>query len=1033
MNEHSGKNEHRTTGAPLAKLTLPRLLRGIPRPRLFAILDEGRKGDATWIVASGGAGKTTLAATYIVERKFPYLWYQLDQDDTDPATFFYYLGIAARQACPDRDVFLPLLTPEYLRDVPGFARRYFRQLFALLPAGTVLVLDNFQTVGESPILAEILRSAIEEIPPDAALVAISRSHPPAELARAVLHGTLKILDWETLRLTLEETQAIAAQHQLLDDNLLQALHKRAGGWPAAVTLLVEQIKRKGMDTWETEHHSLETVFQYFASEYFDTLSHVTQDFLLKTALLAHMSASLAEQVSGHHDAASILADLHRRHFFTNRRELKEPHYQYHDLFREFLLTRAEATFSREQYLALTRKAGQLLTEHQRQDEAIALHLRAKDWERAIPLILELAPQRLGQGRAQIVADWLDQLPPQLIDTMPWLMYWRGMSQIGVQPSVAITTLRQAFDKFIGEENGVGRLLTASAIVDLTYLLRMNLLATAPWIDTIQKELELNPRFPSPMVEARILTSLLTVLIYTQPYNVRLPEYAQRLTALLDHVADVNQKVNMGAQLAHYYALIEGNIGACDRIAFRMTALLTSPEITPMMQIRWRMLSSAFTVIAFRRDDIVQSVTPVLSIIRDNDLYFLEGVAHTYTILARLNTGETGDIQALLDRMKVLGSATYPGDLSFYFLMCSAMALTDKNYADAIKYGETALRLISEGGATISKIDFRCVYAIACCETNDAEGALTHLAATKNQGFQNSPRIRHQVLQIEAYAQLKKGDTEESHKLLRQAFSIARQHGFFGCWAFWHVPMMSRLCAEALRAGIEVNYVQQLIRKRKLIPEDSTIQSWPWPVRIYILGRFQVVIEDQEFVATKGQRKPLALLRVLIALDGKNVKSERIAEILWPDAEGDAAVSAFTTTLSRLRKLIGDEALQVKSGRVSLNEKYCWVDVWALERQLARFDELAVADIPDYGEQVLDLYRGPFLDDEEGDWSWRLRDRLRTRISRAIDNCVKSLEAAGESSLAAHLLDKAAEADPEIARSQRGLFSNRMPSNDNWYA
>ena len=52
MNEHSGKNEHRTTGAPLAKLTLPRLLRGIPRPRLFAILDEGRKGDATWIVAS---------------------------------------------------------------------------------------------------------------------------------------------------------------------------------------------------------------------------------------------------------------------------------------------------------------------------------------------------------------------------------------------------------------------------------------------------------------------------------------------------------------------------------------------------------------------------------------------------------------------------------------------------------------------------------------------------------------------------------------------------------------------------------------------------------------------------------------------------------------------------------------------------------------------------------------------------------------------------------------------------------------------
>ena len=88
-------------GVPLAKLSLPRLAQGTARPRLFQALDEGRKGAALWIAAPGGAGKTTLAATYLLERQLPYLWYQLDEDDADPATFFYFLGIAAKQADPD--------------------------------------------------------------------------------------------------------------------------------------------------------------------------------------------------------------------------------------------------------------------------------------------------------------------------------------------------------------------------------------------------------------------------------------------------------------------------------------------------------------------------------------------------------------------------------------------------------------------------------------------------------------------------------------------------------------------------------------------------------------------------------------------------------------------------------------------------------------------------------------------------------------------------------------------------------------------
>lgn len=83
-----------------------------------------------WIHEPPGAGKTTLVASYLHARKVPGIWYQVDAGDGDPATLFYYL----RQTLPaSRRARLPLFTLEYLPDLPGFARRFFRKLFARLP------------------------------------------------------------------------------------------------------------------------------------------------------------------------------------------------------------------------------------------------------------------------------------------------------------------------------------------------------------------------------------------------------------------------------------------------------------------------------------------------------------------------------------------------------------------------------------------------------------------------------------------------------------------------------------------------------------------------------------------------------------------------------------------------------------------------------------------------------------------------------------------------------------------------------------
>ena len=158
------------------------------------------------------------------------------------------------------------------------------------------------------------------------------------------------------------------------------------------------MKRSDGELRHFQGEALESVFNYFAGQIFKTAEPEVREFLMRTALLQRMTADMAADLSGNPNAANLLDYFYRRRLFIDRRGEPPYSYQYHDLFRAFLLDQLAQVFATDGLSALRQQAGMILERAQRYNEAFALYQAASDWDSAVQLTLAQAPTLLAQGR-----------------------------------------------------------------------------------------------------------------------------------------------------------------------------------------------------------------------------------------------------------------------------------------------------------------------------------------------------------------------------------------------------------------------------------------------------------------------------------------------------------------------------------------------------------------------------------------------------------------------------------------------------------
>jgi len=213
-------------------------------------------------------------------------------------------------------------------------------------------------------------------------------------------------------------------------------------------------------------------------------------------------------------------------------------------------------------------------------------------------------------------------------------------------------------------------------------------------------------------------------------------------------------------------------------------------------------------------------------------------------------------------------------------------------------------------------------------------------------------------------------------------------------------------------------VGELPIAKQLPYEYANHEASDAPIKLFTLGRFSILGNNNYLDFTgKGQRKSLELLKTLIAMGGREVGELRISEALWPDSEGDVAHSTFAVTLHRLRKLLGPNALILSEGRLTLNPKYCWVDVWALDRLFGETKNLIFARNQDcllikyVVNEIIKLYHGPYLGfEDEQAWFLSYRDKLHAKYLSSLQLVCNYLEKTNQHELCIELYEKGLEID-----------------------
>ncbi len=415
-----------------SKLQAPRIKTHVlSRRRLLDLLDRHRQQRMILLCAAAGYGKTTLLTQFLARLRRPYVYYQLEKHDADPAVFLSYL-LSGLRVC----------RPGFGRKTMGLAnlfnypQRFFdiiagtlvNELNAAFATGLHIILEDLHALDDAPTVCRLVDYLVQHAGPAIHFMVTTRSEP--KLGLSLLKGRDEIfeLNADALRFDRDEIDELLGTvlaGRLSPDDVTR-IEQHSEGWPVALRFLLQDLERGAgfdrVEPWVLRTQS--DLIRYFTQEIYDREPPAIREFMRKCAIPDWLSPALCDCITDRHDAAQILAGLAHRNLYLF--PVAGSGYRFHNLFREFLTNKAVEY--QEDKPACLRTADYYRARGQ-QEDALKFLIQAAEYEKAAGLISDIGDQMIGQGKSGLLHSSLERLPAGLVHGHHKLLLLRSQAYL----------------------------------------------------------------------------------------------------------------------------------------------------------------------------------------------------------------------------------------------------------------------------------------------------------------------------------------------------------------------------------------------------------------------------------------------------------------------------------------------------------------------------------------------------------------------------------------------------------------------------
>jgi ATP/maltotriose-dependent transcriptional regulator MalT/DNA-binding SARP family transcriptional activator len=1037
-----------------SKIRIPRrqptLLR---RERLIDFIHENIDHKLILVSAGAGYGKTSLLVDYAHDTELPLCWYSLDHNDTHILTFVEYLVAAIHERFPQFGGAVLQALRHYQGQpeaVEPFIRLLINEIEEKIEQYFVLVLDDYHTVSESATVNALIDGLLLWLPAHCHIILASRGIPRRiTLTRLAAKMEVKGLGVEHLRFTANEIHDLLHLLGRTDTTREQArqLAERSEGWITGV-LLAAQTSLAGA-AQETLRLSISSggVFDFMAAEVLELQPEEMQRFLLGSALLNEMTAPLCDALLGVTDSAQTLRELTEANLFTTALDAASSLYQYHQLFREFLVAKFERD-DPEGYRRLCVKKAELMVHQGQRTWAIEGYLAAEAYDQAADAIEIVAQEAYVAGQHEALRGWLDALPPPVLDQHPRLLLYRGMvsTEVG-ELTNALEILNRAHRSYLARNDPAG---AARALVQQAVAQRLRSRTTEAHA-LLQQALTLAGNDS--------LTTTLAHLNISILYSMQ-GQYDEghREMALALELAERNGDDTNAAYAVTDLGNIELNRGQ----------LASARQYYHRALLYWRKIGNPSSLSAA-----------------------LQGLGLVHQYLGQYAEAENRFEEALNNARQMADSR-----LEAYALANKADLLRDiGRYDEALEVCQQASRIASGAQATVLMIYVR----ITMGDVYRLRAALAHGKAAANSAENEAERratddehLAQQLL-VEALDQLNPTEMRQEAGLGHLALGALRLAGQDPSEARPHLE-------QALALLSEIEAPRDLARTHLYLAELARQQARPHEMLAHLervaaladtLGSRQFIVaqgpsllplleaaQEQrlvgldavrtrteigrlfpsitlpqalrivqaappiEFLALKGGQvlrhgQPISdwesdsarVMAFLFVTYPQGLTRDRIKEMLWPDVSPAKGNSRYYSTMHRVRQMLDKEAIQRSDNLYHINPEMPYrYDMVEFERLYAlgqgRNGSAHMARA-----RAISLFRGEFMESCDHEWCSQIRESLNIKLGALLLAEARYMAQEGSMPEAESLYLRLLGLDPYDERAHRGIMWCRARRND----